>query len=316
MFRGDDQPHALLGFVADDLLHGEGGVADGQLVQVDLASGSFHQFREAVQVAAGAVVMDGYDWIGLSFHQAADGVGHALLHLRVGALNGVEFYARAVSARIGRRDGCPAHADAVVVAAQQDDLISGLRFSFQGLGFFPRSNATGQHNHLVEAQLAGVFFVFEGQERTRDQGLAEFIAEVGGAVGSFDQNVHRRLVEPGPFGQGLFPGAVVLQAGVGRHVNGRSGQGQRALPAGHPVADFPARAGGGAVKGFDGGGKIMGFGLQGNDRIEGLLLIVIRLAGSLWRKLVDPWAFQKGDVVFVGGDDGVGMCFRRFLDQG
>ena len=59
----------------------------------------------------------------------------------------------------------------------------------------------------------------------------------------------------------------------------------------------------------------MGFRFQGNDRIERHLLIVFRFVGGLWRKLVDPRAFQKGDVVFVGRDNGIGMYFRSFLDQ-
>ena len=92
----EQQAHALLALVADDLLGGERRVADRQLAHVDVAACRLNQLGEAVQVTARAVVVDRDDWVVVALGDRADHVGGAFLHLWVGTLYGVQLDAARV----------------------------------------------------------------------------------------------------------------------------------------------------------------------------------------------------------------------------
>ena len=99
----DEQAHALLALVGDNLLGREGLVADGQLGHVNLTAAVLDQLRQAVEVTCRTVVVDGHDGVAVGLDQCAHEVVGAFLHLRVGALHGVELHSRTVAASINRR---------------------------------------------------------------------------------------------------------------------------------------------------------------------------------------------------------------------
>ena len=100
-------------------------------------------------MAACAVVVDGDDGVFRSLGEGTDGIGHAFLHLRIGTLYGIEFYGRSVLAGIHRGDRAPAHADAVIVPAQHDDLVALFRLALERIPLFGKAHAAGQHDDLV-----------------------------------------------------------------------------------------------------------------------------------------------------------------------
>ena len=59
----------------------------------------------------------------------------------------------------------------------------------------------------------------------------------------------------------------------------------------------------------------MRFGLQRNDGFYGADEKVIRRALIGRSELFYRWPFRKGYVVFIGGNNLIGMLFRGFLDQ-
>ena len=87
--------------------------------------------------------MDGDDRVVFALHQATDGIGHPFLHLGVGALYRVQFDTRVELPRVGRGDRRATHTDAVVVAAQQHDLVAGARLTLEGLGFLAAADTAG-----------------------------------------------------------------------------------------------------------------------------------------------------------------------------
>ena len=56
--------------------------------------------------------------------------------------------------------------------------------------------------------------MLEGQQRTADEGLAEFVAEVGGSVGGLDEDFGRGLVEPDAGIHHQLPTVFGAEAGV------------------------------------------------------------------------------------------------------
>ena len=74
VLRRDDQPHALLRFVADDFLGRQGRISDRQPVQIYLSTGFFDEFRQAIQVATGAVIMNGNNRIFVQLGHGSDGI--------------------------------------------------------------------------------------------------------------------------------------------------------------------------------------------------------------------------------------------------
>ncbi|OPZ97442.1 MAG: hypothetical protein BWY72_01213 [Bacteroidetes bacterium ADurb.Bin416] len=164
IFCIDQEAHTLLAFVTNDFLGRQGGVAYGQLTHVDATTGGFHQLRQTVKVTTGPVVMNGNNGVGLLFGQGTDDVGHALLHFGIGALNGVEFDAGSVLTGIHRRNGATTHADAVVVATQQDHFLAWFGVTFQRIFSFTEADTTGQHDDFVEGILLAMFGVFKGEQ--------------------------------------------------------------------------------------------------------------------------------------------------------
>ena len=242
----DEQSHALLALVGDDLLGRECLVADRQLGHVDLATAVLDKLREAVEVSGRAVIVDGDYRVDVFLDEGTHEVIGTLLHLRVGALHSVELDAVAVSAGIYRRNATATETDAIVVTADDDDVVAGLWLLLQAVTFLAVAHAAGEHDHLVVAiDLTGLLaldrlavgcgggvargaLILKGQQRTGDQRLAELIAEVRGTVGSLDEDLLRCLIEPWTWCDLVLPVAsrrvvVGLQTRVAGHVDSCTG---------------------------------------------------------------------------------------------
>ena len=230
MFDGllfDEQAHALLTLVGDDLLSREGLVADRQLAHVNQSATLLYQLAQTVYVACRAVVVDGDYGVALLFAEGAHHVVGTLLHLRIGALHGVQLNAAAVATGVNRRYRATAQADAVVVTAQYHHLFASLGCALQAVAARAVAHATGQHDDFIVAikRFIGVLLVLEGEHRATDQRLAELVAEVAGTVRGLDQNLLRGLVEPFAHGQQLLPFTPFVGAGVGGHIDRCAGDG-------------------------------------------------------------------------------------------
>ena len=148
------QSHALLALIADDFLVREGGVAYGQLGDVDVAADLLDQLRETVQVSAGAVVVYRDDGVVILLGYRADGVVDPLLHFGVGPLYGVQLNRIGIFS-CGDGGYCSsAHADAVVVTAHEDDVVSLRGAVLGGVGLLGVAHSSGEHHDLVIAVLA------------------------------------------------------------------------------------------------------------------------------------------------------------------
>jgi hypothetical protein len=134
--------------------------------------------------------------------------------------------------------------------------------------FLPETDTAGKHYHLVKTVALHVSEMLEGQHRAADKGLPELVPEVAGPVGCLDQYLFRCLVEPFARLTVLFPLPWSVRPGVGGHVDGCAGNGQGALAARDTVTYLAAGAGGGSVEWLNGGGEVMGFSLQGKDRLD------------------------------------------------
>ena len=168
VFFAYHQAHAFLGFITDDFFGGKGRISHGELIDVDGASGAFDQFGEAVEVSTCAMVMDGDDRVVFTFCHGTNHVGHALLHFRVGALDGIQFDGIGEFPRIQGRYCRSTHPDAVVVPAHDDDLVTGFGLCFLGVLGVGKSYASSKHDDFVKTVLLFVFLVFKGEYRTCD----------------------------------------------------------------------------------------------------------------------------------------------------
>ena len=95
------QAHTFLGFVADDLLIRECRVTYRKCIQVDTPPCLFYQFGKTIEVSASPMIMDRDNRVFFGFHKGTNGVGHTLLHLRVGTLDSIQLNPRAESPCIG-----------------------------------------------------------------------------------------------------------------------------------------------------------------------------------------------------------------------
>ena len=196
VFFLDEQAHALLALVGDDLLAGERRVADGQFGHIDEAATLLHQLAEAVDMTCRAVVVDADDGVDIFLAERAHQVVGALLHLGISALHSVQLYAAAVATRIDTRHRAAAQTDAVVVTTHHDNLITLLRGALQAVTLCAVAYATCQHDDLVVTVLLPILLMLEGEDRARDERLAELVTEVAGTIRSLDKNLLRCLVEP------------------------------------------------------------------------------------------------------------------------
>ena len=267
-------------------------------------------------MAGRAVVVDGHNGVDLLLAQGAHQVVGAFLHFGVGALHGVELDAAAVAARVDRRDGASAQADAVVVAAHHNDFVARPRLTFQAVAPAAVAHAACQHNHLVVGIALAVLLVLEREHRARDERLAKLVAKVRRAVRGLRQYLARRLVEPGTFCHRLLPGASFLQARIGRHVHRCAGDGPRARAAAHAVAYLSARARRSAVEGLHGGGEVVRLGLQRNHALDVLDAKPVGHGVVGRGKLLHDGAGREGHVVLIGRNYLVRVFLRRLLDQG
>ena len=307
--------HALLALVAHDLLGREGLVAHGEGIDVDFAAGLLHKLREGVEVASGAMVVDRNHGILLPLGQGADHIGHALLHLGVGTLHGVELDGVGILPGLHRAYGAAAHADAVVVTTHHHYFLAGYGCALDGI--FPGcvAHAAGKHYHLVIGIHAAVLVVLEGEQRAADERLAEFVAEVRGAVRGLDQDLGRGLIEPHAGIHHQLPVVLGAQTRVGGHVYGCAGDGERGLAAPETVADLAAGAGGSAIEGLHGGGEVVGLCLERDHGVEILHLEVVGSVGVDGVELVYRGTLEEGHIIFVSAHKAVGALLRGAFDQ-
>ena len=154
------------------------------------------------------------------------------------------------------------------------------------------------------------------QHGAADERLSELVAEVAGAVGSLDEDLFGRLVEPFAHGQNVLPVATAVDARIGGHVDCRTCDGPRACATAHTVANFTAGACSSTVEGLYGGGEVVGLGLQGNHTLDVFHLEVVAGRLVFRGKLLDGGALSEGHVVLVGRKYLVGVLLRRLLNHG
>lgn len=106
-----------------------------------------------------------------------------------------------------------------------------------------------------------------------------------------------------------------LRRGYGGHVDGGSCDGEASPASAEAVADFAAAARGRAVEWLDGGGEVVGLGLEGNYGFERALLEVVGAVGVDGGELAHAGPLYEGHVVLIGGDEAVGVLLRGALDE-
>ena len=264
IFALDEQAHTLLALVADDFLGGKGLVTDGEGAEVKVSACRLHKLGEAIEVTTCPVVVDGDDGIILTLGERTDDVLDTLLHLGVGALDGIELNRTSILPCVHRADGTPTHTDAVVVPTEEDDFFARLGSTLLRITAAGIAHATSEHNDLVEAVgRCGVLpFVLEGQHRTTDEWLTELVPEVARPIRSLRQDLARSLVEPRTRFTVLLPRTILRRAWVAGHIDGRPGQRNAGTPPSHTVTNLPTRARGSAVEGLYGRGEVMRLSLE------------------------------------------------------
>ena len=105
-------------------------------------------------MSAGAVVVNRNDGVVVLLGHRADGIVDSFLHLRIGSLYGVKFYGIVVFTRSNRGYCSATHADAVVVASHQYDVVSLGGTVLGGVSLLRVAYSSREHDHLVVAVLA------------------------------------------------------------------------------------------------------------------------------------------------------------------
>ena len=311
----NEEAHALLTLVGDDFLGRKRRIAHGQAAHVDGAAALFDEFGQTVDVTGRTVVVDRHHGVVFLLAEGAHEVGGALLHFGVGALHGIELNTRAVTPRVDRRNRAAAETDAVVVTADHHDFVTLLGRAFEAVALRAVAHTAGEHDHFVEGVVLAIFGVLEGEHRTGDEGLAELVAEVRSTVGSLREDLAGRLVKPGASRHIVLPRTLIVQAGIGRHVDRRAGNGQRTDTTSHTVADFTARTGRSTVERLDRRGEVVRFGLDGDDTLDVANHKIVGRVVTGGRKLLHHRAFGERHVVFVGRKDTVRIFFRGAFDH-
>ena len=316
MLLVNEQAHALLALVGNYFLGREGLVADRKLGHVDLSATLFHKFGEAVDVAGRAVVVNRDNRVDIFLAKSADKVIVALLHLRIGALHGVEFDTIGIAACVYRRNRATAQSDAIVVATNHNDLVALLRFFLQAVALGAVAHATGKHNNLIVSIFLSILTMFKSQHRARDERLAKLVAEVAGTIGGLYKNLLRTLVQPFPYRQNGLPRPFAVESAVSGHVDGRAGYGPRTDATAHTVADFATRTGRGTVKRLNSCREVVGLGLERDNALDILDHEVVARALVCRSKLLHNRSLREGHIIFIGRQDMMRILLGSLLDHG
>ena len=262
------------------------------------------------------MVVDGDNGVFIRLSHGPDGVGHTFLHLGIGPLYGIQFDGMAELARGHRRNGTATHADAVVVAPQNDDDVPLFGLPFLCIFGFGKTDTACQHDHFVVAVSFIALLMFECQQAAIDQRLSEFVAEVGGTIGSFDQYFFRIMIEPFAGLDTVFPFLAFILTPVRGHIHRCSRQRPAGFSACQTVADFATAPRRGSVKGFNGCREVMSFRFQRQNGIDVFDLKKIRFVLCGRRKLFDLRPYDKSHIVFIGRNQVIRIFFGGFFDQG
>ena len=182
MLLVDEQSHALLTLVGDNLLCRECLVADGQLGHIYLAATLLDELRQTVYVTCRTVVVDAYHRVLVALDECSYEVISTFLHFRVGTLNGVKLDAVRVASCINGRDTTSTETDAVVITTYYNHFVAFLWFAFQAVALLAVAHTACKHYHLVVCVRRVLLFMFKGKYRTADKRLTELVSEVGGSV--------------------------------------------------------------------------------------------------------------------------------------
>ena len=199
VFFFDEEAHTLLALVGNDFFGRECSVADGECAHIDSTSTFFYEFRKTVDVSGRTVVVDRHHRVVFFFAKRTHEVGCTLLHFGISTLHSVEFDAGTVTSGVYGRNRTTAQADAIVVPPHNNDFVAFFGSTFETVALCAITHTTCEHNHFVEGVVHTVFCVFEGEHRTSDEGLSEFITEIGSTVGGFGEDLLWRLIEPRTF---------------------------------------------------------------------------------------------------------------------
>ncbi len=164
------------------------------------------------------------DRIFVGLCHGADHIGYPLLHLRIGSLYGIEFYGIGKLTCCNRRDRRASHAYSIIVSPHDDDLITFGRIIFLAVLTSGKSYTASLHDHFIVAMRLVSFFMLKGQYRPRNQRLTKFISKITRSIRSFDQDIHRCLVEPRSWCKVLFPASTSLGTSIRSHVHRSTSQ--------------------------------------------------------------------------------------------
>ncbi len=250
--------------------------------------------------------------------QSPDRIVRPPLHLRIRPLDGIQLDGIGILARRHARNGTAAHPDPIIIPPQQHHFIARRRLVLERIHLLPIPDPPGQHNHLVEPIGLPILLVFKGIDRPGNQRLPELVPEVRRSVGSLDEDILRRLVEPRPRRNPSFPTPplrIVPQPRVSGHITSRPGHRESPLSPGNPVANLTSRPRRSPVERFHRGRKIMGLGLDRYHALEILSLEIVRPLVRSRRKLFDHRSLKKSTVILISTHHPPRIRGRGLLDE-
>jgi hypothetical protein len=221
------------------------------------------------------------------------------------------------SAARHRRRGTAAQADQHRRTAEHEDVRARRDIALVDMLAVQQADTTGHHDGLVvTAQfgaIGGIDPLFEGTEIAAGIGAAELIVEGGGADRAVDHDV-----EGGGNALGLaivfFPGLLEARDSQVRHrETAQPGLGLGTDAGGALVANFPARAGGGARKRRDRGRMIVRLHLH--QDIELRIQVAILGVIARRRQAAAAKALDDRGIIVIGGQDAVAVTGISVLDH-
>ena len=266
-------------------------------------------------MTACTVVVDRDDGVVVLLAHGTDSVVGTLLHFGIRALDSVQLDIALILTCCHARYCATTHTDTVVVATEQNDLITSRRLIFQAVDLATIADTSGLHNHLVVTELLALLAVLEGEQRTADQRLTELVTEVACTIRCLDQNVGRSLIEPLTRGHLRLPRVRVVQTRISGHIHRSTCNGERALTTSDTVADLTARTRRCTVERLYGCGEVMGLGLDRDNALEILNRKVIRHIVTLGCELLNNRTLQECAVVLVSRRNAIGVSLCCMLDQ-